>query len=143
MEDDEFSLYEDYYNKYVEDLDRWLPEGMVEVNLPLLKNLGLLNIHNHKEKGKDAFTRIFHVVETLEKITLINEQFVIWIIPKNEKGHYSTWGLIAIRHESYPALEVGFIASGIYNSSWLVLKILEKLLLEIQENEDLIHHYEP
>jgi hypothetical protein len=47
-----------------------------------------------------------------------------------------TYTLIALnRGDCEPQLEVAFIASGVYNSSKLVLKVLEKFLIEIQETE--------
>ena len=44
--------------------------------------------------------------------------------------------LIALNHEEQPQLEIAFSTSGVYNSSRLVLRVLEKYLQEIQETED-------
>jgi len=53
-----------------------------------------------------------------------------------QEANSSTYALIALNHgETEPQLEAAFIASGVYNSSALVSKVLEKFLLDIQENE--------
>ena len=113
-----------------------MPEGIIDVDLDLLHKMGLL--HYHDSVKRDArLTRYFHVLESTDKITLINDLFVVWIVP-DKIGHAAvTYTLIALNPDQ-PHLELAYSTSGVYNSSKLVLRILEKYLEEIQENEDFI-----
>ena len=128
---------DEFYNKFMQDILYWLPEGVIEVDLALLHRLGLLKYHSsHQEKFN--LTRYFHVVESPDKITLMNDLFVIWIVPEKIDNVPTTYTLIALNHPEGPQLETAFSTWGIYNSSRLVLRILEKLLYEIQETEELL-----
>lgn len=129
---------EPYFEKYINDLTGWLHDGVIEVDLALLHRLGLLKYHT-VDHGRFSLTRYFQVLESSGKITLLNDQFVIWIVPENIDGVPSTFTLIALNHpEEPPRLEMAFSTTGIYNSSRLVLGVLEKFLYEIQETEDLL-----
>ena len=138
---DNLSIIEECYQRYIHNLERWLPEGLVEVNLQLLWELGLLDFHNPQKRDEHALSQYFHVIETEEKITLINQQFVIWIVPEKQGPFPTTYALIALNGEEIPNPETAFYAQGVYNSSWLVLRVLEKLLFEIEENNKLINNY--
>jgi hypothetical protein len=124
------------YKKFVKNLPKWLPEGMIDVDLPLLQQLNLLDFSEESVKEDDALTRYFHVVETDEKITLVNEQFVIWIVPENQEEVAKTFTFIALNTGKEPVLEMVFFVSGVYNTSRLVLRVLEKFLHDIMENEE-------
>lgn len=134
---DDITQIEECYQKYIKNINSLLPEGIIEVDLKLLQKHNLLNYHK-KDKQDRALTRYFHVIETNEKITLVNDQFVVWIIPEKVNYVPITYTLIAINKENEPHLEMAFSASGCYNSSRLVLRLLEVFLLEIQETEDLL-----
>jgi len=131
-------LIEKCYQKYMEQKNTWSHENLIHVDIDLLKRFNLLI--NPEVSGQDsALNRYFHVIESQEKITLINEEFVIWIVPERENNVNMTYGLIALNKEKgEPQLEVVFAAAGVYNTSFLVLRVLEKLLQEIQENEDVL-----
>ncbi len=129
---------ESWYNKFSANLTDWTPEGIITVNLHLLKELNLLNFVKEPSHTSENLTRSFKVIETAEKITLINEQFVVWIVPENTLGVSTTYTLIALNRESGPKLEIVFATTGVYNSSIMVLKILEKYLNEIHENEEFL-----
>ncbi|MDB6081864.1 MAG: hypothetical protein JWO53_1136 [Chlamydiia bacterium] len=129
------------YEQFMNHLPELIPDGVLEVDLPLLQKLGLLNDDGTASSGQ-SLTRYFHVVEAKEKITLFNDQFVIWVVPEKIEEEPTTLVLIAMNNESKLKLELAFVTSGIYNTSRLVLRIIEKLLSEIQENEDLIFHFE-
>src|ERR1700722_165044 len=133
--DNNFEVIEEYFKKISSDLNSWLPEGIIEVYLSLLQSLGLLKYHS-LDKKDFSLTRYFHLLETTDKITLINEQFIVWIVPEKIDNRSMTYTLIALNHSGIPHLETGFSTSGIYNSSRLVLRILEKFLYEIQDTED-------
>lgn len=129
---------EEHFKKFIRDMPVFLPEGAIEVDIDFLERLNLLKL----DKSHDtALTRFFNIVESQEKITLINDEFVIWIMPDSTKSVPHTLVLIALNHNGDLHLEVAFRASDIYNSSKLVLRILEKLLFDIQENEDSLKPY--
>jgi len=139
---DNISLIEQYYEQYIKDLGRWVPEGIINVDLELLNAFDLLNYYDENYYDS-SLTRYFHVIETHEKITLINEDFVVWIVPDQIDGVPVTYTLIAINKAERPQLEMVFSTSGVYNTSKLVLRVLEKYLKEIQENEDLLAKISP
>lgn len=128
------SLIEQYYQKYIKNLYYWIPEGIYTINLSLLNQLNLLHFQFPRQHDP-LLTKYFHIVDSFEKITLINEEFIIWILPEKVENKPITYTLIALNGEEEPKLEIAFIASGVYNTSRLVLKVLEKFLIEIQENE--------
>lgn len=134
---DDISQIEKCYQNYIKDINKLLPEGIIDVDLKLLQKYNLLNYHR-RDKHDPTLTRYFHVIETQEKITLINDQFIVWIVPEKHNHTPVTYTLIAINHDDFPHLELAFAASGCYNSSRLVLRLLETFLLEIQETEDLL-----
>lgn len=131
-----FQLIEESYQKFIKNLEIWLPEGMYTVNLELLKHFDLLQFHPMRDQKNPIEDRYFHIQENPDKITLINDEFIVWIIPINNEGRSMTQALVALnRGDNEPHLEAGFMASGVYNNSKLVLKILEKFLNEIHETE--------
>jgi hypothetical protein len=93
-------------------------------------------------KSADHFSKLLnvgHMIESADKITLVNNDFIVWIIPETRRQIPSTYTLIALNNEVRdPQLEVVFVASGVYNTSRLVLKVLEKFLMEIQETENVL-----
>lgn len=135
------TLIEECYRKYISNLAKWTPEGIIDVNLKLLHNHDLIDFLEETRQEEETLTRYFHVVEAPEKITLINDQFIVWIVPENVEGTAITYTLISINNDGKPDLELVFTSTGVYNTSWLVLRVLEKFLLEIQENEELIKRY--
>lgn len=132
------AVLEACYKKYVNDISTYLPEDIVNVDLALLYELDLLNYYD-PDQNDPTLTRYFHVVESSDKITLVNEDFVIWIVPEKIEDVTLTYTLIALNEEEEPPnLQMCFVASGVYNTSRLVLRVLEKFLFEIQENENFI-----
>ena len=125
------------YKKYIADLHQWLPDGFTTIDLEVLHQLDLLHFHEsiHSDSGA---TRYFHVVESDDKLTLVNEEFVIWIVPEKGENDGSTYTLIARNGQKDPQLELGFITKGAYNRSHLVLQIIEKYLIEIHSTEDFL-----
>ncbi|MCB1111402.1 MAG: hypothetical protein H7A37_01255 [Chlamydiales bacterium] len=138
---DNINILEKCFQAYIKDLPRWLPEGIVDVDLKLLNDFNLLNYHDDK-RHDPSLTRYFHVIETQEKITLVNDDFVVWIVPEQIGGVSVTYTLVAINQEKFPRLEMAFATSGVYNTSRLVLRVLEKYLKEIQENEEMLNSYQ-
>ncbi|MFA6914835.1 MAG: hypothetical protein WC222_00420 [Parachlamydiales bacterium] len=136
---DNLQVLEQHYKEYTKNLMEWIPDGIIHVDLGLLQKLDLLD--DNSTDVSLGLTRYFNVIETFEKITLINEQFVIWIVPEMQNNQLVTYTLIALNNDKGPKLELAFATSGVYNSSKLVLRVLEKFLVEIQENEQLMQDY--
>lgn len=133
------ALLEESFKKFYKNIKNGPPESIIQVNLTLLYHMGLLHYHSTVIHNQ-SLTRYFQVIETAEKITLINDEFVIWIIPDKGDGIAFTYTLIALnKGEEALELELTFITSGVYNTSRLVLRILEKFLYDIQENEDYLN----
>ncbi len=133
------NILEEAYKKYIKNINDFLPEGLLEVDLDLLHKHDLLNL---SKKDHPTLTQYFHVIESIEKITLVNDQFVVWIIPDQCEGNACTYVLIALNKDDNPHLEMGFVTTGVYNTSRLVLRLLEKYLFEIQENEEMLTSYD-
>jgi hypothetical protein len=129
------SLLEECFKKLYKDVSHWPRESIIDVNINLLKELRLLHYHSRDEYDP-TLTRYFQVIETTEKITLINEEFVVWIVPEKVKTLSSTFIIIALNKPDNPQVELAFTTTGVYNTSRLVLRVLERLLFEIQENEE-------
>lgn len=134
------SLLEEYFKKFTKSINDLSIESIINVNLSLLHDLDLLNYYN-KSSYDPSLTRYFQVLETTEKITLVNDEFIVWIVPEKIGNVNQTYTLIAINRPEGPTLELVFVNSGVFNTSRLVLRILEKFLREIEENEDLIDKY--
>lgn len=134
---DKIAELDSSYEHFIRRLPELIPDGVVQVDLKLLQKLGLLQEEVQTDVSP-SLTRFFHVVESKDKITLFNDQFVIWIVPEKVHNEPQTLVLIAIETKTKPQLEMAFAMSGIYNTSRLVLRVLEKFLAEIQENEELL-----
>lgn len=137
-------LVEEFYQKSIKDVELMIPEGIYFVNLELLHHFDLLHFQPTGEYRDPLMAGYFQVIESQEKITLINNEFIVWIIPnKVDQAASFTYILIALNKEDQdPQLEAAIISSGIYNTSKLVLKILEKFLIEIQETEKTISNFQ-
>lgn len=100
------------YLEFTSDLPRWLQDGITHVDLGLLKRLNLLNKTAEEEKElQTQFPFYFHVIETQEKVTLFNNQFVVWIVPKMIEEVPTTLTLIALVRQDRPHLELAFSTS--------------------------------
>lgn len=127
---------ENAFHVYMNDLSYHVPDGIVEVDLSLLQELGLLSANDNCETCSDSLTHNFFVVESPDKLTLFNEKFSIWIVPRLESDTPMTYTLIALNEKENPQLEMVFTTTGVYNHSSLVLRVLEKFLEQIEENEE-------
>ncbi len=113
-----------------------LPDGIEQVNLETLSSLDLLA--EKASPPRQVPWHYFHVHDSGDKITLYNEQFIAWIVPESEEEEPSTLVIIAKDDLSGIHAEVGFQTKGAYNSSRTVLRILERYLDDIVENETCI-----
>ena len=127
------------YNEFISNLSSWIPEGIIEVNLKLLEETGLLYFESFDEKQEsEQLPHYFHVIETSEKVTLFNHQFVIWIVPKIVDETPTTIVMIALVTADKPHLEIVFSTKGVYNTSKFVLKLLKHYLSEVIDTEQAI-----
>ena len=126
---------ENFYQEYMSDLPRFIPDGVINIDAPILDELELtLNA----EPLSNALSYQFYVIETADKLTLFNHSYVVWIVPKILQQVPTTYALIAKNKSEGPLLDLVFSTQGIYNHSNLVLRILEKFLDEIEENEQIL-----
>ena len=119
---------------------QFAPDGIVEIDLSLLHELGLLACEEESHE-ETSLTHNFYVVESADKLTLFNQKYVVWIVPKLVDQTPTTYTLIALNDKKQTHLEMVFATSGVYNHSSLVLRILEKFLEQIEENEEEICRY--
>ena len=138
---DKIAELDSSYEQFMNNLPELIPDGILQVDIELLQKLGLLH-EDPTTTQASSLTRFFHVVESKEKITLFNDQYVIWVVPEKTQDEPTTLVLIALNHQAKLHLEMAFATSGIYNTSKLVLRILEKVLAEIQETEEFISNIE-
>ena len=135
------ALLDEYYKKYMGNINTWLPDGIIDVNLLLLQKLNLLEKQELSNQNS-RITSYFHIIKTNKKITLINEKFMVGIVPERIDETVITYTLIALNTPGQPHPELAFMNQGVYNSSKLILNLLEKFLKEIQENEEMIKKLE-
>lgn len=134
---EEFERLELLYRQALAEMVHLPKEALLEVNLPLLDQLGVTDSDDFTS-SLHGVTRTFQVVEGEDKITLYNTKYIIWIVPKLQEGIPATYALVAFNQEEKPLLEMVFFARGVYNSSRLILRVLEKLLVDMEENEEAI-----
>lgn len=138
-------LIEEFYQKIRNNMKDLLPEGILSIDLELLHKYNLLHFEpiSLNPSSLNNMTQYFHVIESQDKITLVNDEFIVWIMPEFVQESKTTYALIALnRQEKEPQLQLGFSATGVYNTSHIVLKVLESYLAEIRETEKLIQRYE-
>ncbi|MBN1915226.1 MAG: hypothetical protein JW769_04995 [Parachlamydiales bacterium] len=133
---------EDCFREYSKDLNNIAHDGIINVDLTLLNELGLLKDLHKAYEEPDDLTQYFHVLESAEKVTLFNEQFLIWIVPKMEQDIPITYVLIASINNKKPSFEVVFTTSGVYNTPKYVLKVLQHFLLDMLETEATLTAFE-
>lgn len=129
---------EEIYQEFTSNLKKWLPDGIIEVDLNLLHELGLLSKDGTELALNDDFTQYFHVIETPDKVTLFNEQFAIWIVPLNQEPTPSTMTYIALTGNKTHHLEIVFCTKGVYNTPKYILSILQHYLKDVIDNESII-----
>lgn len=126
---------EDLYREYVDNLPQLAHDGVISIDLHVLHELGLIDDFQNDSDDPDDLTQYFHVIESAEKVTLFNEQFIVWIVPRMEQENPITYVIIALNSEDKTHLEVVFTTSGVYNTPKYVLKVLQYFLLDMLETE--------
>lgn len=126
---------EEAFKGFIGNMPKCAPDGVIPIDIHQLHTLGLLNSIHEEHSDHDDLTQYFHVIESQEKVTLFNEQFVIWIVPRVEEDIPITYLLIALPHQDRLSLETIFTTTGVYNTPRFVLKILQSFLLDVIETE--------
>jgi len=126
---------EEAFQGFISNLPEYVHDGVIHVNLAFLHDLGLLSSLKEDRTEPDDLTQCFHVVESAEKVTLFNEQFIVWILPRMEEDIPTTFVLIAFNHQNQMRLEVVFATNGVYNTPRYVLKILQHFLVDVLDTE--------
>lgn len=133
---------EELYQKFMGNLADWAHDGIISVDLQFLQEQNLLSTLQDEQEEPDDLTQYFHVIESVEKVTLFNEQFVVWIIPRMEGDQPVTYVLIALNHPETAHLEIVFTTHGVYNTPRYVLKVLQHYLLDMLETEATLTAFE-
>ena len=126
------------YRHFTKNVKKWLPDGLIKVNLELLCELELLNKKNFDHEEPDEVTHYFSVEEIHDKIILHNDKFVIWIVPAVIENISMTHTYISQMHNQAPKLELVYENRGIYNSPKFILQILEHFLIETLDTDALL-----
>ena len=126
---------EEIYQRFMGDLPNWAHDGVMPIDLQALHELGLLSSLQNDLADPDDLTQYFHVLESAEKVTLFNEQFIVWIIPKMDADQPVTYVLIVLNTTKEPHLEIVFTTTGVYNTPRYVLKVLQHFLLDTLDTE--------
>jgi hypothetical protein len=128
------------YKEFMGDLSKWVHDGIISIDLQFLHDQGLLSKLGSEEV--DDLTQYFHVIESVEKVTLFNDQFIVWIVPKMVDGLPVTYVLIALHQENKARLEVVFTTYGVYNTPRYVLSVLQHFLSDMLETEATLTFFE-
>ncbi|MDE3045608.1 MAG: hypothetical protein KGJ02_03075 [Verrucomicrobiota bacterium] len=126
---------EESYKEFMANLGDWLHDGITHIDLKFLHEADILQTLQDDKGEPDDLTQYFHVIESVEKVTLFNEQFIVWIIPKMESDQPVTYVLIALNQPEKAHLEIVFTTHGIYNTPRYVLKVLQHFLIDTLETE--------
>ena len=130
---------EEAFVEFSQNLSKHAPDGVITVDLNLLHDLGLLqNGKFDQSSSTDELMHYFHVLETPDKVTLFNEQFVVWILPKVVQEIPLTLTFIGRIQGTKPNLELVFSTTGVYNTPKFILKVLEHFLTEVIDTEAII-----
>lgn len=133
---------EQAYKDFMGDLPACAHDGILSINLGFLYDQGLLNTLAANEEEAEDLTQYFHVIESPEKVTLFNDHFIVWIVPKLESEQPMTYVLIALNQSEKAHLEIVFTTHGVYNSPRYVLKVLQHFLSDVLETEATLTSYE-
>lgn len=130
---------EEAFTEFSQNLQKHAPDGVISVDLSLLHDLGLLKNGKLEQAGStDELMHYFHVLETSDKVTLFNDQFAVWILPKVVQEAPLTLTFISRLQSTKPNLELVFSTTGVYNTPKFILKVLEHFLTEVIDTEAII-----
>ena len=129
---------EEAYEDFTQNVKKWLPDGLICIDLETLCEMGLINEKDFDHEEPDEVTHYFHVLETPDKITLHNDKFAVWIVPKLIDDVSMTHTYISQIRNNKPKLELVYENRGIYNAPKFILKVLQQFLVETADAEEVI-----
>jgi hypothetical protein len=129
---------EEAFQDFNQNFKKWVPDGIIQIDLESLCEMGLLNQEDFDEEEPDDVTQYFHVLETPDKITLLNEKFAIWIVPKMVGDVPTTHTYISQLQKDKPQLELVYETSGVYNNPKFILKVLQHFLIDVIDTDAVI-----
>lgn len=129
---------EQAFEEFFSDLSYFNHDGIINIDLPLLRDTNLLNSTDQDQDLLQQHPYYFHVIEEEDKVTLFNHQFAVWIVPQQGETEKETLTLIAYIEDEIPLLELVFRTAGIYNTPKYILRVLRHFLKEIMDNEEAI-----
>lgn len=130
---------EEAFVEFSQNLQKHAPDGVITVDLNLLHDLGLLQNGIFDDSStSDELMHYFHVLETPDKVTLFNDQFAVWILPKMIQEIPLTLTFIGRVQAEKANLEIVFSTKGVYNTPKFILKVLEHFLTEVIDTEAII-----
>ena len=132
------SELEKAFEEFATNVGKWLPDGMILIDLETLCEMGLVNGEDFDHEEPDEVTHYFHVLETPDKITLHNEKFAVWIVPKLVDNVPMTHTYISQTKNNQLQLELVYENRGIYNSPKFILKVLQHFLIEMIDTDAMI-----
>jgi len=127
---------EETYREFMAHLSDRSHDGITPIDLKFLHESGLLQTLQNETGDTDDLTQYFHVIESMEKVTLFNEQFIVWIIPRMNNDQPVTYVMIALNNPEKPNLEIVFTTQGVYNTPKHVLQVLQHFLVDMLETEE-------
>lgn len=127
------TLLDAKFKAIIKNIPQAIPDGIIEINDQIIKSFGV-SLSN-KEGSKSSQSR-FYVIEAFDKITLINDQFVVWLFPFiRSESCKETLTFIARHDLPRFQMELAFSTKKQYNHPSIVLELLQCFLEEISENE--------
>lgn len=129
------SLLDAKFKAIIKNIPQAVPDGIIEINEQIIKGFGAA-MNNRRQSAKNQAH--FYVIEAFDKITLINEKFVVWLFPFiRDESCKETLTFIARHDLPKFQIELAFSTKKEYNHPALVLELLQCFLEEITENESL------
>lgn len=138
---DRFEWLEASFEKWIEEAEGKGLDILYQVDMPLLERMGVVK-EGSIVQDYPTGERKFSVIQGLDKMTLYNEQFVVWIVPQNVDDKAASLVWIAQFSKLSEGILMGFLAKGPLNNSKIVLRLLEAFLEEIEETDKLISNLE-
>ena len=134
------SELEKAYHEFSENFQKCAPDGIIEIDLEALCEMGLINKEDFDHEDPDEVTHYFHVLETPDKITLHNDKFAIWIVPKiiNDVSTTHTYISQIHKNKNKPHLELVYANAGVYNTPKFILKVLQHFLIDMIDTDAVI-----
>ncbi|MCK5788326.1 MAG: hypothetical protein KAH32_04980 [Chlamydiia bacterium] len=146
------------YHSVIKNLSHSIPDGIIKIDLDFLESASLISSHTNQQAQAPSSDPIapnpdsrekpaepkktlqFHIMESEEKVTLFNDNFAVWILPTTQNNQTSTIVIIGRysdknNNEESPNITLGFSTSGMYNTSKIILKIVEHFINDIVTTE--------